>query len=98
MTKIPPDDILEGLYKLRIRESEKLKTVLELCECSYAHRQVDERPSKRFKMNGDKKCSGYVENCTTIGLRISRCGAAEVFIDFAEELIHTEVNPMCSIH
>ena len=30
MTKIPPDDILEGLYKLRIRESEKLKTVKEL--------------------------------------------------------------------
>ena len=30
MTKIPPDCILEGLYKLRIRESEKLKTVLEL--------------------------------------------------------------------
>ena len=32
MTKIPPDDILEGLYKLRIRESEKLKTVLELID------------------------------------------------------------------
>ena len=30
MTNIPPDYILEGLYKLRIRESEKLKTVLEL--------------------------------------------------------------------
>ena len=30
MTKIPHDDILEGLNKLRIRESEKLKTVLEL--------------------------------------------------------------------
>ena len=30
MTKIPSDDILEGLYKIRIRESEKLKTVLEL--------------------------------------------------------------------
>ena len=29
MTQIPSDDILEGLYKLRIRESEKLKTVLE---------------------------------------------------------------------
>ena len=29
-TKIPHDDILEGSYKLRIRESEKLKTVLEL--------------------------------------------------------------------
>ena len=33
MTKIPPDDILEGLYKLRIRESEKLKTVLEFVQC-----------------------------------------------------------------
>ena len=30
LTKIPHDDTLEGLYKLRIRESEKLKTVLEL--------------------------------------------------------------------
>ena len=30
MTKIPPDDILEGLYNFRIRESEKLKIVLEL--------------------------------------------------------------------
>ena len=30
MTQIPSDDILEILYKLRIRESEKLKTVLEL--------------------------------------------------------------------
>ena len=30
MTKIPHDDILEGLYKLRTRESRKLKTVLEL--------------------------------------------------------------------
>ena len=28
MTQIPSDDILEGLYKLRIRESGKLKTVL----------------------------------------------------------------------
>ena len=30
MTKIPPHDILEILYKLRILESEKLKSVLEL--------------------------------------------------------------------
>ena len=30
MTKIPHDEIMEGLYKLRVRESEKLKTVLEL--------------------------------------------------------------------
>ena len=30
MLKIPSDDILESLYKLRIRESAQLKTVLEL--------------------------------------------------------------------
>ena len=30
MTQIPSDHILESLYKLRIQESEKLKTVLEL--------------------------------------------------------------------
>ena len=30
MTQIPSDDILESLYKLRKRESDKLKTALEL--------------------------------------------------------------------
>ena len=30
MTRIPLDEILEGLYKLRTQESEKLETVLEL--------------------------------------------------------------------
>ena len=30
MTQIPSDEILESLYELRIRESEKLKPVLEL--------------------------------------------------------------------
>ena len=30
MTEIPSDDILESQYKLRIRESAQLKTVLEL--------------------------------------------------------------------
>ena len=32
MTNIPSDDIMEGFYKLIIRESEKLQTVLELCD------------------------------------------------------------------
>ena len=30
MSTIPPDDILESLYKLRIRESDQVKTVPEL--------------------------------------------------------------------
>ena len=35
MTKIQSDDILDGLYKLRKRESEKLKTVLELYDLEF---------------------------------------------------------------
>ena len=54
-------------------------------KCSYAHRQVDEQPSKRSQKNGDKSAVAMLQNCTIIGLRISRYGAAEVFIDFAEE-------------
>ena len=41
MTKIPPDDILEGLYKSRIRESEKLKTVLELYDLEIHQKKAD---------------------------------------------------------
>ena len=67
-------------------------------KCSYAHRQVDEQPSKKSQKNGDKICSGFFERYTTMVLRMSRYGAAEVFIDFAEELKHTDANPMCSIH
>ena len=66
-------------------------------KCSYARRQVDEQPSIRSKKNGDKSAA-YAEKYTTIRLRMSRYGAAEVFIDFAEELKHTETNPMCSMH
>ena len=40
MTKIPPDDILDGLYKLRIRESEKLKTVLELYDLEIHQKKI----------------------------------------------------------
>ena len=40
MTKIPHDDILEGLYKLRIRESEKLKTALELYDLETHQKEV----------------------------------------------------------
>ena len=36
----PPDDILEGLYKIRIRESEKLKTVLELYDLEIHQKKI----------------------------------------------------------
>ena len=40
MTKIPSDDILEGFYKLRIRESEKLKPVLELYDLEIHQKKI----------------------------------------------------------
>ena len=40
MTKIPSYEILEGLYKLRIRESEKLKTVLELYDLEIHQKEI----------------------------------------------------------
>ena len=73
--------------------------VADLCEkCSHAHRQVDEKPSKKFKKNGDKSAVAMLKITRQLGCVLSRHGAAEVFIDFAEELKHTEANPMCSIH
>ena len=54
--------------------------------------------AKGLKKNGDKSAVAILKNYMTSGLRISRYGAAEVFIDLAEELKHTETNPMCSIH
>ena len=41
MTKIPHVDILEGLYKLRIRESEKLKTVVELYDLETHQKKLE---------------------------------------------------------
>ena len=40
MTKIPHDDILEGLYKIRIRGFEKLKTELELYDLEIHHKKL----------------------------------------------------------
>ena len=54
MTKIPHDDILEGLYKLRIRESEKLKTVLELYDLE-THQKKLGPDYHRLKSYGEKK-------------------------------------------
>ena len=53
MTKIPPDDILEGLYKLRIRESEKLKTVLELYDLEIHQKKLG--PDYQIENYGEKK-------------------------------------------
>ena len=54
MTQIPYDDILESLYKLRIRESEKLKAVLELNNMEI-HQKKAGPDYHRLKNYGTKK-------------------------------------------
>ena len=48
MSKIPTDDVLESLYKLRIRESEQLKTVLELYDVEI-HQKISKPDFQRLK-------------------------------------------------
>ena len=61
MTQFPADDILEGLYKLRIGESEKLKTVLELYNMEI-HQEEAEPDYHRLKTMVKKKCRATFEN------------------------------------
>ena len=48
MSKIPSDEILECLYKLRIRESEKLQNGLELYDMEI-HQEISMRKYQKFK-------------------------------------------------
>ena len=65
MTKIPPDDILEGLYKPRIRETEKLKTVLELYDLEIHQKKFIEQDIRNENVearNGNFETSSVVKN------------------------------------
>ena len=61
MMQIPSDAFLEGLYKLRIRESEKLKTVLELYNVEI-HQQKAGPGYHRLKTMIKKKYRAEFEN------------------------------------
>ena len=54
MTKFPPDDILESLYKLRMRESDQLKTVLELYDMAI-HQKISTPNFQKLKTMVKKK-------------------------------------------
>ena len=61
MTKIPHDDILEGLYKLRIRESEKFNTALELYDLE-THQKKLGPDSHRLKTLVKKSIEQEIRN------------------------------------
>ena len=69
MFRLPCKDCLKGTCTNSFCEKLHPATILlqvgewmQIWEkCSYAHRQVEEQPSKRSTKNGDKSDSGYVE-------------------------------------
>ena len=54
MSKIPSDEILESLYKLRIRESVQIKTVLELYNMEI-HQKISMPNYQNLHDNGDEE-------------------------------------------
>ena len=61
MTRIPSDDILQSLYKLKIRESAQLKTVLEL---------YDMEIHQKISMPNDQKLKTMVKRSIDQKLRL----------------------------
>ena len=53
VSKIPSDDILESLYKLRIRESDQRKTVLELYDMEI-HQEISMPNYQKIEDNGEE--------------------------------------------
>ena len=66
MSKIPSDDILESLYKLRIRESAQLQTVLELYDMEIHH---------KISMPNYQKLKTIVKTCKDQKLRLQNLDA-----------------------
>ena len=81
MTKIPHDDILEGLYKLRIRESEKLKTVLELYDLETHQKKLGPDYHRLKAMVLEIKCIIHAVVNSLCGLRSClSCGTCTTFV------------------
>ena len=98
MTKIPHDDILEGLYKLRIRESEKLKTVLELYDLE-THQKNLGPDYHRLKTMVKRSIEQEVRN-KNFGSRIGNCEKNAVVKKIREQRIlgdcwQLETNGQC---
>ena len=72
MTKIPSDDVLESLYKLRIRESDQRKTVVEL---------YDMEIHQNISMPNYQKLKTMVKRSTDQKLRLRNFDARNEKID-----------------
>ena len=78
MTKITPDDVLESLYKLRIPESDQLKTVSEI--------------HQKISMPDYQKLKTMVKSSTDQKLRLRNLDARNERIETGQWLRMTGVN------
>ena len=67
-------------------------------KCSYAHRQVDEQPSKKSKTNGDKIAVAILKNTRQLGCVFQDMEPPRSSSILRKRLKHIEANPMCSIY
>ena len=65
-------------------------------KCAFAHRPVDDQPTKRSKTNNDKRVVAVLKKGSAIGFRFSAHDAAEVFSPEGHR--HAEANPTCEVH
>ena len=90
----PIHSVKNGIPQIACSTSPRVVVGLGKSAHTHTVRLMNSRPKGPKRMM--TKCSSCVEIYTPIGLRMSRYGAAEVFIDFAEKLRHAETNPTCA--
>ena len=84
LSKIPSDDILESLYKLRTRESAQLKTVLELYDMEF---------HQKISVPNYQKSKTMVKRSLDQKLRLRKCSFRHESNDRAHKPEHTAATP-----
>ena len=67
-------------------------------KCSYAHRQVSEQPSKKFKKNRDRIAVAIFQNARQLSCELQDMEPPKSSSMSTEEFYHIETDPTCSIH
>ena len=88
----PLHSVRNGILQNACATSPKIDASLEKSALMHIAGLKNSLAKGQSKKNGDKSAVAMLK------LHMSGNGAAEVYNDFAEELKHTQTNPMCSIH
>ena len=103
MTKMPPDDILESLYKLRIRESAQLKTMLELHDKEIHHKiSIPNNQKLKTMVKKFDARHGKMESGAVVKSRKGRIGVAGgkrylLQVERQKASVRKETNAVCGM-